>query len=293
MGFIDTHSHLQLAALDAVRPAWLAAAHAAGVENMLLCPGSPSGWAEAKRAAHAWGFGYALGIHPLAVPEIDEARDLPALREAVAAAMDDPFFIGIGEVGIDGWEPGIDQAKAERIFAGCLRIAREFELPLSVHVRKSASRLMMHFRRLPPPGGAMHAFNGSAVERDAFLRFGMKLGFGGAATYDGSLRIRRWLAAAGEADWVLETDAPDMPTSRRRDAWEAKRAAEGEAAAGPLRTEPADILEAAQAAASLRGISLEEAAAQSRANAIAAFPRFRALLERPDAFAKRGGSLQP
>lgn len=287
MGIIDTHSHLQLASLNARRPAWLAAAAAAGVESMLLCPGEPAGFAEAAGVAHAWGLGYALGIHPLAVPDVDEAAGLARLREAVAAAMADPYFIGIGEVGIDGWEPGIDQAKAERIFVGCLKIAREFDLPLSVHVRRSASRILKYFRQLPPPGGVMHAFNGSAVERDAFLRFGMKLGFGGAATYAGSLRIRRWLAQAPRDAWVLETDSPDMPSSPRRDAWEAERLKAGEAAAGPLLTEPADILDALRAAAELRGLTPEAAAAEARRNALAAFPRFEALLARPDAFARR------
>ena len=59
-----------------------------------------------------------------------------------------------------------------------------------------------------------------------------------------------------------------------------------------LATEPADILEAAKAAAQLRGITVGEVAKVSRDAAIAAFPRLPGLLALPDAFAKRFGSSQ-
>lgn len=139
-------------------------------------------------------------------------------------------------------------------------------------------------RRLPPPGGAVHAFNGSDVERDTFLGFALRLGFGGAATYAGSKRIRRHLAELPDGAWLLETDAPDMPGSKRRDAHEKEGLS--------LATEPADILEAAKAAAQLRGITVGEVAKVSRDAAIAAFPRLPGLLALPDAFAKRFGSSQ-
>lgn len=280
-GFIDTHSHFQLLdRLDPIQGAerqrrQLLAAREAGIDAMLLAPGAPEDWTPTQRFARMHGLGYFLGIHPLYVSQVNE-RDVAALRKAVEASLDDPFFIGIGEIGLDGFVPGQNQAHAEAIFAACLRIARDYALPVSLHARKSVSRVLYYLRRIPPAGGAVHAFNGSAVERDRFLEMGLSLGFGGAATYAGSRRIRAHLAAVPDNAWVLETDAPDMPTSRRRDAH-----ARGEA---PLETEPADILEAAAAAAVLRGLSLEAVAAQSSRNACAAFPRLASLLSRPDAF---------
>lgn len=270
-GFIDTHSHFQLAFGTPEGERQRAAAERAGIESMVLCPGNVAGLALAKEAAHAWGFTYTLGIHPLAVPDV-KPGDLAILREAVAAAIEDPRFIGIGEVGLDGFVSGMDQAKAEAVFIECLKIARDFDLPLSMHARKSVSRLLYCFGRVAPSGGVVHAFNGSDAERDAFLKRGLKLGFGGACTYAGSRRIRRHLAELPEDAWVLETDAPDMPSSTRRD-----RHAAGLC---PLATEPVDLLEAAQAAAELRGMPLEAVAAVSRANAAAAFPRLAKTLER-------------
>lgn len=283
MGFIDTHSHLWVPRLRERLPELLSDARRAGVENMLLCAGGPSNWDLTREVACEAGLGYLLGIHPLALDEVGEGT-LEKLRDEVAKRMTDPHFIGIGEVGLDGFVPGIDQALAKEVFLAELRIARDFSLPLSIHVRRSGSQTMGALRRLTPPGGAVHAFNGSDVERDTFLGFALRLGFGGAATYAGSKRIRRHLAELPDGAWLLETDAPDMPGSKRRDAHEKEGLS--------LATEPADILEAAKAAAQLRGITVGEAAKVSRDAAIAAFPRLPGLLALPDAFAKRFGSSQ-
>ena len=259
-GLIDTHSHLQAQSLAPDLPALIAAARARGVEDIVICAGSRGDWERCAELAHAFGLSYMLGIHPLLVPEAEE-NDADLLAERAAAAMDDPHFIGIGEIGIDCLVPtALD--RQERFFAEQLRIARRLGLPLSVHVRKSASRLIKYLRRLPVPGGVIHAFNGSDAERAQFLAMGFRLGFGGAASYEGSLRIRRHLSELPSDRWVIETDAPDMPSSARRDK-------------GCLRTEPADLADTLAIAAGLRGISADEAARQSRENAFAAFPRLR------------------
>ncbi|MDO5530530.1 TatD family hydrolase [Sutterella sp.] len=279
MGIIDTHSHLQMPELDGRRREMLEVARGAGVEQILLCAGAPSNWELTARVAHETGLGYLLGIHPLALAEATPAA-LAELRARVREAMDDPFFIGVGEVGLDAFEPGIDQRLAMEVFIEELRIARDFDLPLSVHVRKTGSQTLGAFRRIPPPGGVIHAFNGSDAEREAFLARGMKLGFGGAATYAGSRRIRRHLAEVKDGDWVLETDTPDMPGSGRRDAFAAGLA--------PLATEPADIREYVRVASDLRGVSEEEVVRISRAAALRTFPRLEGLLAHPGAFSRRG-----
>ena len=249
-GLIDTHSHLQAQSLAPDLPALIAAARARGVEDIVICAGSRGDWERCAELAHAFGLSYMLGIHPLLVPEAEE-DDADRLAERAAAAMDDPHFIGIGEIGIDCLVPtALD--RQERFFAEQLRIA----------LRLGLSRLIKYLLRLPVPGGVIHAFNGSVAERAQFLAMGFRLGFGGAASYEGSLRIRRHLSELPSDRWVIETDAPDMPSSARRDK-------------GCLRTEPADLADTLAIAAGLRGISADEAARQSRENAFAAFPRLR------------------
>ena len=213
--FIDTHSHLQVERLDGHRAQWLAQAREAGLENILLCAGAPEDWERTLSTAHEWGLGAMLGIHPLWLDSTTPA-ELVGLRELAASLLDDPHFIGLGEVGLDGFEPGLDQHKAEQVFLEELKIARDLDLPLSIHVRRTASKTLGLLRRVygspgktgfQPVRGAVHAFNGSDAEREAFLAFGLVLGFGGACTYDGSKRIRRHLSELADGAWVLETDA--------------------------------------------------------------------------------------
>lgn len=118
--FIDTHSHLQVERLDGHRAQWLAQAREAGLENILLCAGAPEDWERTLSTAHEWGLGAMLGIHPLWLDSTTPA-ELVGLRELAASLLDDPHFIGLGEVGLDGFEPGLDQHKAEQVFTKNLR----------------------------------------------------------------------------------------------------------------------------------------------------------------------------
>lgn len=264
--WIDTHSHLQADVFDSDLYEVVARARAAGVIDIVICAGSRNDWDRCAEIAHDCNLSYTLGIHPLFTPEAQE-EDLAALESKVQAAMEDPHFVGIGEVGIDCYVGTLDDEKQEHFFARQLRIARRFDLPLSVHIRRSSSRLLKYLNRTPVAGGVIHAFNGSQDEYDRFAKLGFHFGFGGASTYDGSLRIRHHLSASPQSAWVLETDAPDIPSSRRRDE-------------GNLRTEPVDIVETGELAAALRGISVQEASETALRNALRAFPRL--LLRHPE-----------
>lgn len=145
--FIDTHSHLQVERLDGHRAQWLAQAREAGLENILLCAGAPEDWERTLSAAHEWGLGAMLGIHPLWLDSTTPA-ELVGLRELAESLLDDPHFIGLGEVGLDGFEPGLDQHKAEQVFLEELKIARDLDLPLSIHVRRTASKTLGLLRRV-------------------------------------------------------------------------------------------------------------------------------------------------
>lgn len=260
VGLIDTHSHLQSKAFSEDLERCVSEAKSAGVASIVVCAGSAADWTRTREVAHRYGLAYMLGIHPLLVPQSHE-NDLLKLAEVVKVAIDDPHFIGIGEIGLEGLTMTIDE-RQEWFFREQLKLARLYGLPVSVHVRKSASRLLYHLRR-KPVHGVIHAFNGSVVEREAFLKLGFKLGFGGAVTYDGSQRIRRHASELPADAWVLETDAPDMPSSERRDA-------------GDLRTEPKDIARTLEVVAALRGMSMVAAQVESTNNALEAFPRLRA-----------------
>jgi len=270
---IDTHCHLDAAEFDADRAQVLAEAARAGTGGIVV-PAVEVGNFDAVAAlahAHPWvgapttgldasGVApkcvYALGIHPMYV---DRARDedLQVLRARVEASIDDPALVAIGEIGLDHFVPGLDRARQERFLVEQLRIAREFELPVLLHVRRSQDALLKQLRRFRPPGGIAHAFNGSLQQAHAFLELGFVLGFGGAMTFERALQLRRLVVGLPADAHVLETDAPDIPP-----AWRPRE-----------RNDPAQLPRIASVFAGLRALDPATVAAQTTANALRVLPR--------------------
>jgi len=98
--WIDTHCHLDASEFDDDRDAVRAQARAAGVGLCVLPAVQRSDWAAVQALAARHGDAYALGIHPLYVPQASE-DDLQALDDALSASQDDPRLVAVGEIGLD------------------------------------------------------------------------------------------------------------------------------------------------------------------------------------------------
>jgi len=264
--WIDTHCHLDADAFDADRDAVLARAREGGVSMMVIPAVEVAAFGNVAQLAHRHGYAYALGIHPLYTSQASD-DDIGRLRDALGAAADDPRLVAVGEIGLDYAVEGIDRQRQEWFYAQQLKLAREHRLPVILHVRRSADGLLKYLNRHQVIGGIAHAFNGSEDQALRMIARGLRLGYGGAMTYDGSLRIRQLAATLPDDAWVLETDAPDIPPQWRRKAGVS------------LRNEPGDLPAMAQVMAQLRGARLDEVARTNRRNACAALPRLAALLD--------------
>ena len=267
--WIDSHCHLDAPEFDPDRDAVVARARAAGVVQIVLPAVARDNFARVRELAHRHALVYGLGIHPLCTAQaVDD--DLRVLHDALEAACDpnqrDPRLVAVGEIGIDHFVEGIDRERQAHFYAEQLKLARRFDLPVIVHVRRSADTLLKHLRRTPVRGGIAHAFNGSEQQAHAFVEMGFKLGFGGAMTFDRALQIRRLAQTLPVDAIVLETDSPDIPPH-----WLYRTAAER--VDGPQsRNEPAQLPRIAEVLAGLRGMSLEALAEQTSANVRAALP---------------------
>lgn len=263
--WIDTHCHLDAGEFAGASVDVAARAAAQGVSRIVLPAIALSNFAAVRDLArgHA-ACVYALGIHPLFVPQATE-DDLAALRTAVQDAMSDPRFIGIGEIGLDFFVPGLRDAplreKQEFFYSEQLKIARDCGLPVLLHVRRSQDIVLKYLRRIDVPGGIAHAFNGSFQQAQEFLRLGFKLGFGGAMTFPRALQIRRLASGLPLDALVLETDAPDIAP-----VW-----------LHPQRNSPEELPRIGEALAQLRGMPGAALAAATSANAHAALPRLALL----------------
>jgi TatD DNase family protein len=271
MTWIDTHCHLDAAEFDADREAVVARTRAAGVTMMVIPAVDARNFGTVRELAHRHGFSYALGIHPLFVPNSAD-EDIDRLAQALQQWRDDERLVAVGEIGLDFFIPGQDGTRQERFYQAQLKLARDAGLPVILHVRKSADVLLKGLRRIEVTGGIGHAFNGSRQQADAFIERGFSLGFGGTMTFDRSLNIRSLAAELPAQAPVLETDAPDIPPH-----WLYRTAAE-RAAGQTSRNEPAELPRIAGTLAQLRGWSLSETAQRTSANARRVLPRLDRLL---------------
>ena len=262
--WIDTHCHLDAPEFDADRDVVRAAASAVGVGHIVIPAVERAHWRGVIALAQRHGDSYALGIHPLFTPRAQEA-DIAALRELLVQQRDDPHLVAVGEVGLDFFVPCLDADRQIWFYEQQIKLAREFDLPVILHVRKSSDRLLKTLRQHKVVGGIAHAFNGSEQQAQAFIDLGFKLGFGGALTYDRALKLRELAATLPLDSIVLETDAPDIPPH-----W-LYTTAEQRAAGQPQgRNTSAELPRIAAEIAQLRGIALPALQTATTANARAA-----------------------
>ena len=235
---IDTHCHLDAAEFDADRDEVVARSRAAGVARIVIPAVELANFNAVLQACERYPECVpALGMHPMYIGA-HRPEHLQVLRTAVEQSRP----VAIGEIGLDFFVPELDPVAQEFYFVEQLKIAKEFDLPVLLHVRRANDQILKQLRRYQLKGGIAHAFNGSPQQADEFIKLNFKLGFGGAMTYPRALNLRRLAADLPLESIVLETDAPDIPPEFAR----------------KQRNSPEYLAQIAAVLADLRGLSLEQ-----------------------------------
>jgi len=264
--WIDTHCHLEAPEFAEEEDVVARSAAELGVSQILIPSVDQSSFPRvAALAKRNLNCSYALGVHPMFVPNADDT-ELDALRAALAAGMSDPKLIAIGEIGLDFFIPAYTESplreKQEHFLVEQLKMARDFGLPVLLHTRRSQDVVLKYLRRIRPPGGIAHAFNGSFQQAQAFIDLGFKLSFCGTFTYERALQLRRLAVELPLDAIVLETDAPDLAPEWLHD----------------RRNLPEELPRIGAALAQLRGMTPEEIAQATTPNAQAVLPRLASLM---------------
>jgi TatD DNase family protein len=283
--WIDTHCHLDaLLPPGGWAPGWPLREQARdrGVACCVIPAVSADQFDAVRLLAHQTGDAYALGIHPLCVPQATDA-DLLRLEQALLHHIHDPRLVAVGEIGLDFFVPALCEpamrARQQHVYQHQLGLAARLGLPVILHVRRSVDAVVQGLRRLSKGrggasfGGIAHAFNGSDQQAQQLVDLGFKLGLGGAATFDAANRLRHLAAHRPLTDLVLETDAPDIPPQ-----WLYVTAADRAAGRVPAPNTPAELPRIGAVVAGLRGITTEALAGATTHNACAVLPKLRALL---------------
>jgi TatD DNase family protein len=271
---IDTHCHLDAPEFGNRQAELIQAAHEAGVHQMVIPAVEAGNFAAVQRLCAQYPSCFpAYGVHPMYVhtnpltslrTEGVEAQGVStgSTRTEEGLQMLRDYLtthrpVAVGEIGLDGFVTSPTLAEQESLFVAQLKLAREFDLPVLLHIRRAQDQVLKHLRRIKVRGGIAHAFNGSRQQAEEFIKLGFKLGFGGAMTYPRALQIRQLAETLPLDSLVLETDAPDIPPAFL---------SRGEP------NQPAFLPQIAQTLADQRGMTLAELTLATRENSLAVLP---------------------
>jgi TatD DNase family protein len=245
MALIDSHCHIDFPEFDADRDAVLAGCRTLGVERIVVPGVSAATWDRLLAVCAGEPMLVpALGLHPVLLEEHEE-RHLGKLERRLGETP----VVAVGEIGLDFQIRDSDREAQLALCEAQLVIAREAGLPVILHVRKAHEEMLGQLGRIRPPGGIVHAFNGSLQQAARYRDLGFRLGFGGTLTFDNARHIHELARELPLSDIVLETDAPDMsPAGHRGERNSPEYLPEILAALAAVREADAEALAAATAA---------------------------------------------
>lgn len=201
-GLTDTHCHLDDPCFDADRDLCLSRAVEAGVIRGVIPGVSRPQWARARALAARYGWKYAVGTHPMSLPEHADVPGQGAPDEIEGA-------VAIGECGLDGTVP-VDMEVQERVLSAHLALAREAGLPVILHGYRAHDRLLPLLRRWAPLRGVLHSYSGGPELVDDYVALGLHLSMGGPITWEKARKPVLTLQKIPKDRLLAETDAPDQ-----------------------------------------------------------------------------------
>lgn len=252
----DTHVNLHAEQFVGEVDAILARARAAGVTRFVTICDRLDRYPAVRAIAEANDdVSCTVGVHP------HYAKDYWSLeaRTLVEEARH-PKVVGIGETGLDQHYGYSDIVLQERSFVEHIHAARETGLLLVVHTREAddltGDILEREFKR-GPFRILMHCYTSGARLAQRALDLGASFSVSGIMSFKGATDVREVIGQVPLERIILETDCPYLAPVPHRG----------------RRNEPAYLVDVCRAFADHRGLSFEEAARLTTANAIALFRR--------------------
>lgn len=249
----DTHAHLDFPALADDLEGVRKSALELGVTRV-VCIGASRGLDSNYRAldiarANPEWVRCTAGIHPhdadMVTPEM-----VALIREQFSTL---PEVVGIGETGLDYHYDKADRANQHWAFREFLKLANEVNKPVIIHSRDAEEDTLEALRETGTTTGILHCFTGSRKMAEALVtEFDFHISFSGIVTFKNGRDLLEIAAQVVPEDRLLvETDSPYL-------------------APIPFRgkpNQPGYVRYTAEAIAAARGMSLEDLASVTSANA--------------------------
>ena len=202
MGF-DSHCHLQDPAFDEDREAVYSRAFSQSLG--LLVPGyDMKSSAQAVLLADSHEALWALaGVHPHDAKTFSNADQQQLKNWARQEGV-----VGIGEIGLDYHYMNSPKEIQKEVFQAQAKLARELDLPVSVHSREAEDDTWAILRELPGIRGVLHCFTGSKEFAEKLLDLAFYLSFAGPVSFTNAHELRVIVAWAPMDRILIETDSP-------------------------------------------------------------------------------------
>ncbi len=253
--WFDSHCHLTADKYSEDRQAVLERARAAGVQKMIAI-GSGYGirsnaaaveLARAEPDVHA-----TVGVHPHEAEELDDG-----LRAALRGWLAAPEVVALGECGLDYHYMNSPRDVQRRVFAEQVALARELDLPVSIHVRgdePDAYGELLDIWLAEGRGeltGVLHCYTGTLEFARKAMDAGFVVSFSGIVTFKRSEALREVARGVPLSHLLVETDAPFLAPQGHRG----------------KRNEPAWVAQVGAVLAQLHGVDVATLARTTSQNA--------------------------
>ena len=143
-----------------------------------------------------------VGIHPHDTKDND-TNEIRALVEANREQI-----VGIGEIGLDYFYSHSEREVQMQALREQLQIAKDFDLPVSFHVREAFDDFWPIFDEFPGVRGVLHSFTDSQANLDKARKRGLLIGVNGISTFTKEVQQQQLFTGVSLEDILLETDAP-------------------------------------------------------------------------------------
>jgi TatD DNase family protein len=253
MRLVDSHCHLENADVAAVAPV-LERARAAGLVHAIIIGQfqEPGDWGHALEiaAAHPGFFTPTLGIHPHEAARATE-EDFAHLERTCAR----PEVHAVGEAGLDYYYDRSPREVQMQVFRRQCALARALGKPLVVHVRDAHEECEAILREEGVSRGVIHCFTGDTAAARRYLELGLMISLSGVVTYKKTEALQDAVRFTPLERLLVETDSPYLAPVPYRG----------------RKNEPSYVIETARKVAELKGMTLDDVAERTTANAAALF----------------------
>jgi len=247
LDLIDSHCHLDDDRFNLNRSDIVASAKEAGIQQFVVPATTQQRWPLLTQLKLDYeGVHIAYGYHPMFMDE-HHVADMTLLEQTLVKQN----AIAVGECGLDFFHSNDNEKEQTSLFDQQLSVAKNLSLPCIIHSRKSLDLIISKLRKKQLVGGVLHSFSGSLQQAQQLVDLGFKLGIAATVCFDRAKKLQSIVKAIDLEHLLIESDAPDQSGPKYKG----------------LLNQPAYMLEQLNKVADIKGLTVNDVAQQTTANA--------------------------